>query len=421
MEFCTITLEQFDAFAASYIHQNFWQSSQMTRLEERKGWKGHYVGVKVDGEVIAATTLISMPVFRGNCIFKALRGFMLDYEDAQLLAFFVTNLKAYLKKEKCLYIKIDPYFPYKERDLDGNLVEGGFDHSAVVNQLQELGFEHHGFRNHFDAEGEPRWMSVLDLKDKTEEEILKGMHVRTRQNVNNTIKTGIKYKELTRSELGKLEEIVDETGNRRGFYKPDLAYYETVYDCFGDSAKAMYAYLDLHDYTARIQADIDEQDTSKEAILCSLKENPNSKKNEKRLKMCEDMLVALRKRKEEADELVREHGDEIPMAAALFIINNHEIIYLFSGSDNTFKRFKASYAIQWHMIRYAIKEKIPYYNFYGISGTFTEEADDYGVYLFKKGFNANVVELLGDFTCVINPKAYKLYNSLRKVKHMLVK
>ena len=33
---------------------------------------------------------------------------------------------------------MDPYVIYKERDIDGNLVEGGVDHSGVVSQLEEF-------------------------------------------------------------------------------------------------------------------------------------------------------------------------------------------------------------------------------------------------------------------------------------------
>ena len=36
---------------------------------------------------------------------------------------------------------MDPYVIYKERDIDGNIVEGGEDHSNVVSFLEEFGFK----------------------------------------------------------------------------------------------------------------------------------------------------------------------------------------------------------------------------------------------------------------------------------------
>lgn len=49
------------------------------------------------------------------------------------------------------------------------------------------------------------------------------------------------------------------------------------------------------------------------------------------------------------------------------------------------------------MIKYGIEHHIKRYNFYGISGIFSPEDEEYGVYLFKKGFDADVIELIGNF------------------------
>lgn len=421
MEFTTITKAEFEQFSNTYPLQNFWQSTQMTAMREQKGWEAHFLGVKEDGNLLACTVLTSLPVYKKYSLFMALRGFLIDYENLELLHFFLQQLKTYLKEKDCLYMKIDPYYPYQEHDMDGNVVEDGYCHQAIIDVFQKENFAFQGFRNWHDEDYEPRWMSILELEGKNKDEVLKDMHVRTRQNINNTLKIGIKLKELEKDELLTLEKIVDDTGNRRNFSKPDLTYYEQFYDSFQNHMKAVYAYLDMNDYEARIQAELDEEMNAKAKIEEALQENPESKKNIKRLKICEDLIIAIEKRKAEAEALTKEYGKEIPLAAALFVINKHEVVYLFSGSDNNLKKFKGPYAIQWYMISYAIEHQIKRYNFYGISGDFHEEADDYGVYLFKKGFHANVVEMLGDFLYIAQPVAYKQYQMLRNIKHKILK
>ena len=47
------------------------------------------------------------------------------------------------------------------------------------------------------------------------------------------------------------------------------------------------------------------------------------------------------------------------------------------------------------MINYAIEHGINRYNFYGISGDFSEDAEDAGVVKFKKGYDADVIEYVG--------------------------
>ena len=66
------------------------------------------------------------------------------------------------------------------------------------------------------------------------------------------------------------------------------------------------------------------------------------------------------------------------------------------------------------MIRYAIENHIPRYNFYGISGNFDKEASDYGVYEFKRGFGGQVEQLLGEFILPVNKAVYKLYKTVKK-------
>lgn len=66
-----------------------------------------------------------------------------------------------------------------------------------------------------------------------------------------------------------------------------------------------------------------------------------------------------------------------------------------------------AYHLQWHMIKYAKSHNINRYNFYGITGVFSNEADDFGVQQFKKGFNAHVEELIGDFIKPVRPILYK--------------
>ena len=43
------------------------------------------------------------------------------------------------------------------------------------------------------------------------------------------------------------------------------------------------------------------------------------------------------------------------------------------GTSNKYRHFAGSYAIQWTMINYAIDHGIDRYNFYGISGNFSED------------------------------------------------
>ena len=105
----------------------------------------------------------------------------------------------------------------------------------------------------------------------------------------------------------------------------------------------------------------------------------------------------------------------------MFLLSNNEIIYLASGSYDKFMNFFGQYAIQWNMIKYACDNKYLRYNFYGIMDVFNKKGKDYGVYKFKKGFNGQVEETLGEYYYITNKNIYKLHNLLSKFKSMLKK
>lgn len=97
------------------------------------------------------------------------------------------------------------------------------------------------------------------------------------------------------------------------------------------------------------------------------------------------------------------------LAAALYIYNDHEVYYLSSGSNPRYNTYMGAYRLQWEMIKFAKAHNIHRYNFYGITGDFSENAEDAGVQKFKAGFNAHIEEYVGDFIKPIRPLLYKIY------------
>jgi peptidoglycan pentaglycine glycine transferase (the first glycine) len=60
------------------------------------------------------------------------------------------------------------------------------------------------------------------------------------------------------------------------------------------------------------------------------------------------------------------------------------------------------------MIKGAKESGCDIYDFRGISGDLTESNPLYGLYKFKKGFNGNLTEFIGELDFVFNPFIYFL-------------
>ena len=96
------------------------------------------------------------------------------------------------------------------------------------------------------------------------------------------------------------------------------------------------------------------------------------------------------------------------------MLYGREVVYLFGASYKPFMKYNSQYLLQYEMIKYATENGYDRFNFYGIDGNFNEDSKNYGLFDFKRGFNADVHELVGEFDLVINKSKFALYESIFK-------
>ena len=214
----------------------------------------------------------------------------------------------------------------------------------------------------FKDEIQPRFVFRLNLKGKTEEQIFAELHQKTRYNVRLATKKGVVIKEGTREDLKEFHKIMIETGERDNFIIRSLEYFEKMYDEMA----------------------------------------PNHMK----------LLMAY-------------HEDK-PISGIIPIMYGNKVWYLYGASSNSHRNLMPNYLLQWTMIGEAIKMGADMYDFRGVSGVVDESHPQYGLYRFKKGFNADFTEFIGEIYIPYKPLVYKMYKfsekafrSLRTLKKKL--
>lgn len=414
MKFEELEENEFEEFFKNHELSTFLQSPHFSKADELEGWKVIYLGIKNNNKIIAACRLKYIAPHFNKKVFYAPRGILMNYNDEKVVKFFTDNIKKYIKKRGGYVLHIDPAIIYKERDINGNIVKDGIDNSKVIDMLKKLGFKHDGFTRCYDYTKQVRWSFELPLKNKTEEDILKEMNGNTRRAIQKAEHFGVKIRELGKEELNIFKNIMESTSERREFKDKSLEHYETMYDAFHDSGetKFLLAYVDLKETIKILNKDL--------FNLVKEKSNAEAHKKISKLKEINSQIDTMEKRIEEIEKIKKEKGNTIYLASAMFMIFKRDILYYHSGSYKEYMNFFGQYLIQWEMIKEAIRMQKECYNFYGIKGVFDKNDEDYGVYLFKKGFNGHVVEYIGDFYLPITPYYYiqKFISSLknRKIK-----
>lgn len=396
---------EYEEYISKNKYTTFYQKEYWGKLKKDGGWNYKLVGMKKNNKIVGATLLLFKNLPLGLKLFYSPRGFLIDYNDEELLKEFVSEIKEYVKRENGFILKIDPYVEYKTRDIDGNIVEGGVDNSKVVENLKKLGFKHYGFNKDISKELQPRWMYVLDLKGKTEDEIFSNFSKHYRKTIRRTEKQGLVVERISKDKLMDYKKIMEHTSARRDFIDRPYSYYENMYDKIGENLIINVCYLDTNLGINKFKDEIKKIEGYQDIKDYHLKD-----------------IEDYKKKIELYESYQKKYGDKIPLAGTMSIVCGKEYLNLFGGAYEEFMHYDAQYLIKWHTMKEALNLGCEIYNFYGISGNFEKENNDmYGVYEFKRGFGGRVVELIGEFDLIISKPKYCLYNFMFKTYKIVKK
>lgn len=319
---------------------NFLQSWEMYQRYQQIGRESYFVGVKdTAGKILAAGLMVARPWHFGRKVFRVPGGWLMDYDTtgyAEILEFITQEAKKFCQQKQGMALEIAPNIILQPRDAHNNIIpetDSLKPHLNVKETLACLGYKYLGEYE------QVKWTFVLDVADKDPAELFKAFRTDHRQRIRRAEREGVRVRELQPDELNVLKEIAAEAGERHGFKDPDLEYYRSMQKAFGDKVKFIVAELPAE----------------------KLPEQAKGK-------------------------------DYIPLAAAMFVNDGREIVYLYSGSVRDLQKYGGAHLIQWRMIQEAIETGCQKYNFYGVY-----PVEGNGVYSFKLGFRGRVEELLGTF------------------------
>ncbi|MBQ8535127.1 MAG: peptidoglycan bridge formation glycyltransferase FemA/FemB family protein [Bacilli bacterium] len=427
MELVILTKKEFKKFADKHSQITFHQTEEWANLKLTNGWKANYVGLKDKNKIVAGALLLAktLPIVKKK-MFYSPRGFLIDYNNYELLEEFTKGIKKYAKEQGAIFVKIDPYVEYVEHDNNGDIVEGGYDNKQAVENLIKLGYKHFGF-NLMQDTLQPRWMHVIETEDRTLEDVMKDMESKTRQILRKNEKCGITTREITRDELPIFKDIMQHTSDRREFIDRPLSYYENMWDNLHDSGilRILIAEIDFNEYAKNTTEELNQNKNELEDRINKKEKNllkMNEKKYEQSNKQNQEAIERLENQLKKIKELKEKHGEKAILGGILFLVYGNEVLSLYGGSNAELMQFQSAYIVHFAGVKMAVEEKYKKYNFYGITGDFRKENPLYGLFLFKKSFGGHVAELIGEFDLIINKPMYlfytysfKVYKALKKI------
>lgn len=283
-----------------------------------------------------------------------------DLPDKKL----IEKLKEIGRKNNCIFIQLEPNISINTSEVADSPREALVKRGWTPRRWENLNLRpatHPLFT---------KYTFQLDLT-KSEEELLKNMHPKTRYNIKVAEKHGVKIVEDNSDKVfAEYLKLTEETTKRQKFYAHTRNYHELMWKTLG---------IVNH----------------KSSII-------------NRDQLTAHLLIARYKKE--------------TLAAWIVFVFKDTLYYPYGASSSLYREKMASNLMMWEAIKFGKKLGLKKFDMWGALGSDPDPKDPwYGFHKFKLGYGAELVEFIGSYDLVINPVLYNLYKLADKIRWMVLK
>ena len=410
-----LTNAEFNLFTDSYPYFSIYQTSEYGLIMNTQNYTSLFLGLIDDNKKVVAASLI---LIEKEGMFKyayAPKGFLIDYNNKELVKEFTKLIKEYLGKKKIMAIKINPMIIKSSYDYTTDTTHTNPYFEEQMEFLKILDYYHLGYNNLFES-FKPRYDAIIDL-NKPITTLFGNMNKNFKNKIKSADKNGVRIIKGNEKELNYLYEQV------KNKYPRDKKYFENVFYFFKkrDMIDYYYAKLDTNAYLINIQ-----RRYQKQMELCNKLNNKlfkNVGKNNNKLisnKIYEEnKLNELKKELVFATKLLKESPEGILLATMLITKYRDEVYIFMDGYNKDFKKLNAKHLMTWKLIEKYSKEKYKRFNLGGMTNPNIKNEKYKGLNEFKLSFNARCVEYVGDLELITNNTLYSLYRNSKPIRYIL--
>lgn len=419
MELKVLDKNEYENFVKNNPYKShFLQSYDWGELaKNRRNLTPYYLGLVDNDDVKAATLLLKKTLPLGLCYLYAPRGFVLNFNDFEVLDKFTEEIVKFAKRKKAIYVKIDPDIIWKSENYKGEIKEGECKEKKIYNELLRLGFKHLGFTKNFETM-QPRYTFRIDLSQDMED-IENHFSKTTKQRIAKSIKLKTKVEIGIEKDLPTFYHLMMLTEERKDFVSYNLDYYKTLYKLFNEDNKAT-LFLGKVDIEESLEVLKDNLNT----VITKIDELPKenlSKSAKNKLKELSRQQESLNKEIAKYSTYLDEYGKEVTLSAHMILEYGDKAWVLYAGNHNILSETYVNYHTYYEHLKFCKNRGLKIYDQFGTIGDLSKDNPRLGLHEFKKKFGGDYIEFMGEFDYVIKPiyylaftKAVPLYRNMIK-------
>ena len=413
-----IDKDKYSEFVVNHSKSHFLQSYEWGEFASiEKNMINHYVGMVDDNDNLVCTSLLlekKLPF--GYSYFYAPRGFVIDFNDYELVNTFVNEIKKYVSRNNAIFIKIDPDLVISKSNND-IILDSEYDKDKIISNLKKIGFKHLGFTQKFETY-QPRFSFRINTSNGIDA-IYDNFSKTTKQRIKKAEDMDVMVRIGEYSDIEEFYKLMRITENRKDFITHNLSYYQTLYNLFKeiDGVNLFIGEVDLDKIISKYEEEKNELNSVCKNIelIENRSKSQNSKLNENKKR-----LDKINKDLDQYKIIRENYGNKV-------ILNGHYIIkygdkawVLYAGNHNILTDTYSNYKTYLEHIKY-YSDKVKVYDQFGTVGKIDKDDHLYGLHEFKRKFGGDYVEFIGEFDLVLNKFMYFVFTKLVPTYRNIIK
>lgn len=397
MKMIELTREQFEEFAYKNPYKNYCQTANYGLVMSETGFEYSFVGYTTnENKILAAGMFLTKKI--GNKYYYAYcpKGFLIDYDDNDLVRRFTNNLIKYYRRKKVIFLKINPEIPIAtiNQQEDFNRITNS--NMEVLDELKKLGFKKRKELEPLQLL-QPKLTALINLKDYD----INKLEKRFRNKIRSTENKGLEIEVADSTKIEYLYEFIKNMKDR------SINYYRNFLNAFkkNNQADLILVKINYEKYLISSKKKVEEEQIrndelnerlQKDASEKNLNEKMNSDKILEEYK--QDVIYATAGMKKQENTYI---------AGAIVIKYENKITILIAGVDKNYNYLNPNYFLH-NKILDMYKDEYEIADINGIANDFSEESKFAGLNKFKMGFNPTITEYIGELDLIISDWRFKL-------------
>lgn len=414
--------EKYDNYIKNHkLKSHFLQSYSWGEFSKvKKNLTPYYMGlIDEKDNILAATLLLQKNLPMKYSYFYAPRGFVIDYENEELVSEFTKKIIKFIKSKKAIFLKIDPDIIINDYNYLNEKQPTQYDSDKIFKMLTKLGYKHLGFTKNFETM-QPRYTFRIDLT-KPLEEIESHFSKTTKQRIQKAKKLGTIVEIGTQKDIKEFYHLMTLTESRKDFISYDEDYYQTLYEIFNGNentkATLFLGKVNLKETLEKLQENIKKVNDQ----ISILPIDNLSKSAKTKLKELTRQKENLNEEIKKYKEYQKKYDNEITLNAHMIIEYGDKAWVLYAGNHNILTETYANYNTYYEHIKYCKEKNIKIYDQFGTIGDLKKDNPRLGLHEFKKKFGGDYVEFIGEFDYVTNKIMYFIFTKMVPLYRKMVR